>query len=339
VGFRAALHFDDGMQREIDVPQGQTLLDAALAAGLNLAHQCRSGSCASCICTLVSGEAGNVPGRASALLRSEIDAGMRLACSLLPQADIAVRFAYGSRLAEGEAAIRCDAVVSGLRQLSSDVWELSIQPEKRLDAVPGQYLRIQVPGTGSWRSYSISSEPDSPERLSLVVKIHPQGSMGRYLLERAGLGDACCVEGPFGAFTLGSWQGPHVFIAGGTGLGPILPMIDQLRERPGRTPDTILAFACSREEGLFHLDELSLRQDWMARLDVRVGVSRPSPAWHGPVGNPLALLEDAAFKPDSIVYVCGAPGLIEATRERCSSLGIPPERIRAEQYLPAPDTA
>jgi ferredoxin-NADP reductase len=36
--------------------------------------------------------------------------------------------------------------------------------------------------------------------------------------------------------------------------------------------------------------------------------------------------------------VCGAPGLIEATRERCVSLGISPDRVRAEQYLPAPDT-
>jgi ferredoxin-NADP reductase len=69
-----------------------------------------------------------------------------------------------------------------------------------------------------------------------------------------------------------------------------------------------------------------------------VGVSRPSPAWQGLVGNPLSLLEDAAFTPDSIVYVCGAPGLIEATRERCVSLGISPDRVRAEQYLPAPDT-
>jgi len=338
VGFRAALHFEDGVQHEVDVAPGQTLLDAALAAGLNLAHQCRSGSCAACICTLMAGEADNVPGRASALLRSEIEAGMRLACSLLPQADVSVRFAYGSRLAEGEAALSCDAVMAGLRQLSSDVWEVSIQPEEHLGALPGQYLRLQVPGTQTWRSYSIASGPDSPDRLSLVVKIHPQGVMGRYLLERAREGDACRVEGPFGAFTLGNCKGPHVFIAGGTGLGPILPMIDQLRERPGRTPHTVVAFACSREESLFHLDELSLRQDWMARLDVRVGVSRPSPAWQGLAGNPLSLLEDAAFTPDCIVYVCGAPGLIEATRERCQSLGIPPDRIRAEQYLPAPDT-
>ena len=337
MGLRALLHFEDGVQRELDVAPGQTLLDAALAQGIRLAHQCRSGSCASCICTVVSGSASTISGRASALLASEFASGMRLACSLLPESDLAVRFEYGSTIAEGAPALQCEATVSGVKQLSADVWELSVDPAAALQALPGQYLRLRVPGTDTWRSYSISSGPESQERLSMVVKIHPQGVMGSYLPERAREGDGCSVEGPYGAFTLGNWKGPHVFIAGSTGLGPILPLIDQLRTRSGRTPDALLAFACSREESLFHLDEIALRQDWMARLRVRIGVSRPGPSWTGLTGNPLALLEDAAFTPDSIVYVCGAPGLVDATRERCTALGIPPERIRAEQYLAATD--
>lgn len=337
MSFTAVLHFDDGVQRELDLVPGQTLLDAALAQGLNLAHQCRSGSCASCICTVVSGRTSAVTGRASALLASEFASGMRLACSLLPESDLSVRFDYASTIADGASAIHCEATVSGVRQLSADVWELSVDPASALEALPGQYLRLRVPGTQIRRSYSISSGPESPERLSMVVKIHPRGVMGSYLRERARAGDACSVEGPYGAFTLGNWKGPHVFIAGGTGIGPILPMLDQLRTRSGRTPDAQLAFACSREESLFHLDEIALRQDWMARLRVRIGVSRPTPSWKGLTGNPLALLEDGAFTSDSIVYVCGAPGLIDAARERCTALGIPPERIRAEQYIPASD--
>lgn len=325
-----SLRFDDGKILSVPITAGDVVLDAALAGGVNLVHQCRSGSCATCICTIVSGDFETVTGRASALLKSEIAAGMRLSCSLIAMGDALIELPYPSSLVDGETPSVGGAEIRDCKQVSSTVWQLALLPRERLSFRPGQYLRVKVPGTEAWRSYSIASDPKERE-VRLVIKEREHGLMSK-ALPRLKAGDTLDMQGPFGAFLLGKVTGPQIFIAGGTGLGPMIPMIDELRLRPGRAQPTILSFACSHESELFLLEELELRQYWMQLLDLRVGVSRPSPEWTGLRGNPLALVSDDELRAAAAIYVCGAPGLVEATRERCAALGIEPGHIRAEQF-------
>jgi NAD(P)H-flavin reductase len=63
-------------------------------------------------------------------------------------------------------------------------------------------------------------------------------------------------------------------IAGGTGLAPMLAMIDAIRARPGRKPKVLLSFGCQTPEGLFALDQLDLRRDWFPQLETRICVDR-----------------------------------------------------------------
>ena len=311
---------------------GDVVLDAALAAGINLAHQCRSGSCATCVGKVVSGETETVAGRAPALLSSEIAAGMRLCCSLIACGDVTVELPYASTFTLADQASSTAGEVLECLPLSASVWKLVLKPDPSFDFQPGQYLRLQVPGTDAWRSYSIASSRDATGRIELVIKKHPGGAMGEYLT-RARPGDAIDVEGPFGAFLLSQAKGPTVFIAGGTGLGPILPMLDQLRLRGGRAHPVTLAFSCSQAEDLFLLDELELREYWMPLLDLRVGVSRSTAEWEGLRGNPLALVDDESLLAAAAIHVCGSPGLVEATRQRCARLAIDPAKIRSEQFI------
>lgn len=71
----------------VPVRAGQSLLEAAQAAGLDLPRSCRNGTCRACRCQMVSGSVRyriEWPG----LSPDEHDAGEVLPCVALPQGDV-----------------------------------------------------------------------------------------------------------------------------------------------------------------------------------------------------------------------------------------------------------
>jgi benzoate/toluate 1,2-dioxygenase reductase subunit len=114
----------------------------------------------------------------------------------------------------------------------------------------------------------------------------------------------------------------------------MLSMIDALRAAPGRTPQIILSFGCQTPDALFALDALDLRRHWMPSLDTRMSVDRGEPPEGVAQGNPVAALTAAdGLTPDSVAYLCGPPGMIEAARHHLEQLGLSPENIFAEQFV------
>ena len=64
-------------------------------------------------------------------------------------------------------------------------------------------------------------------RIELLIRILPGGMMSDWLVNRASVDDVVDVSGPYGQFFLKEKvRAPHVMIAGGTGLAPMMAMID-----------------------------------------------------------------------------------------------------------------
>ena len=88
----------DGEVREIDCQPGELLLSAMQREGMEPPHSCLVGSCASCMCTLVSGEVDLLHN--DALDEQELSEGWTLACQAVATSD-KVHFAF-SRLIQQE---------------------------------------------------------------------------------------------------------------------------------------------------------------------------------------------------------------------------------------------
>ena len=73
--------------RSVPVPEGRTLLEAALAEGLKLRSLCRNGTCRECIARVTEGRVSyriEWPG----LSRDEKDDGFTLPCVALAESDL-----------------------------------------------------------------------------------------------------------------------------------------------------------------------------------------------------------------------------------------------------------
>lgn len=334
----AELRFTDGHVESVEVPDGTSVLDAARGAELPLASQCRSGSCGTCEASLVEGDTEGVPGRLTAILDTEYQRGARLLCStLLSSGTATFDLPYPSDVVFGEQPKIYQTQVSELTRLSDTVLGLDLEVvEGAINLKPGQYVRVRVPETDEWRSYSAAKVSDG-KTVPLHVRILPDGLLSAHLARESAVGDFLDIEGPFGSFV---WQGtktPHLFIAGGTGLAPIMSMIDAVRENGQRSTQVTLCYAAQTERDLYHEEEVELRTLWMPRMKAKVAVTNPSSpeVWSGIVGTPVSLIEQEDITENTTAYVCGPPGMITAAVSRLIELGLPSEQIYMERFSPS----
>jgi len=332
----------DGAPVTVAVPAEVTILDAALAAGLSLPHQCRSGSCGSCRATLVSGTTADVADRVQSLPPAAHRAGVRLLCSTVPRGgpcEIRVEL----RPAAAPSAGTISARVATVEEVAADVRRLTLELDHPLRFEAGQYVLLTVPGAAGIdatgvgeRAYSIVSPPTDDRRLVFLVDLVPGGAMGAWLTGRAAPGDRLTVRGPFGGFALHPGRHPALFVAGGTGIAPVLSLLDEHRRRFAATRTAVVCFACRSRSRLVAADELDLRRTWMPRLTVRIGLSRPDPtdAWDGPVADPVALIRPDDVASDVRAYVAGPPAMVAAAFDRLVDLGLPPGSIATEGFSP-----
>lgn len=333
---QVTLRFADGVTHQVVVENARTVLDAALEGGAPLMHQCHSGSCSSCIATLSSGEAQTRPGCSASLLSSEYAAGQRLLCVTQVASDCTFDLPYTS-IAGLNGPVSAHAFVNSVERVASNVIKLALELADGdwLDFRPGQYVQVEVPGTGEIRSYSPSSIAAKLPRLELIVRLLPGGAMSNWLEHHAQPDDVVKLKGPYGAFFLREEhrRAKHIFVAGGTGLAPILSMIDGIQQWGGRKPPMLLSFGCATPEALFCLDELELRQQWLPTLETRVCVDRgATAALHA--GSPVsALRESDVTSPETVAYLCGPQAMIDAATRRLIELGVPQDRIFSEQFV------
>ena len=335
---RVGLRFADGVEKEISVGAGEFILDAALRQNVPLVHQCRSGSCSTCVAQVVAGEIEMTRDRSTSLLALEAAEGKRLLCSSYAYADSIARLHYPASLIYERERRVLGVRVHAIEWPTAGVARLTLELDETagFDFHCGQYVRVKVPGTGEWRSYSMATAPRELPKMDFLVRILAGGLMSEYL-RHGRAGDRLEIEGPMGAFILHPSRAPHIFVAGGTGIAPIIAMLDGIHRQSGPRPPMLLSFGCASASRFFYRDEIELRQWWMPELRVILSADRiDQPAPGLLEATPVAALGDERIDdPDAVAYLCGPPPMIEAARRRLLELGLASDHIYAEQFVPS----
>ena len=156
--------------RVLRVGAGTPILEAALAAGLNLPHSCKTGHCASCRARLLKGEVRYAGPRPLGVSAEEERQGYVLLCQARPRSDVTVEARFIASVAEVEIkTLPCR--IARLLPLAPDVMQLWLRlpSVERLPFHAGQYLDVLLEG-GRRRSFSIASPPHDSALLELHVR-------------------------------------------------------------------------------------------------------------------------------------------------------------------------
>jgi methane monooxygenase component C len=143
------------------------------------------------------------------------------------------------------------------------------------------------------------------------------------------------VEGPFGRFTLVGAPRDPVFVAGGTGLAPILAMLNALAARAPHSRPRLI-FGVTRDDDLFAGPALARLQERLPGLRVWTTVSAPAAGWDGERGTAIDLLgrdlgaSGALGRP---YYLCGPAAMVRAGRDLLQRAGVLPDEIHDEEFI------
>jgi len=313
---------------------GITLLDAALAQGLVLEHGCRTGRCGSCKARVVQGTTAALR-EPLALSDTEIAEGWTLTCCSealtdvqLDVEDLGVLAGYPSRVTPS----RIDEV----ERVADDVLRivLRLPPASPFRFLAGQHIDITSPG-GARRSYSIASAAGAPGRVELHVRRVDGGRFSDYWFGAARANDLLRFDGPRGSFFLRPVAGLDVvFLATGTGIAPILSMLDQLAATPAAPRSVALYWGGRRVED-HYLDPANA----LPGLRYVPVVSRGGDRWQGARGHVQdVLLADveggrAPALEGAVVYACGSELMIHDARRALAEAGLPPRRFHFDAFV------
>lgn len=316
--------------KSITVEPRETLLQAALRQGIDFPFSCRVGGCATCKCRLLDGQVKELTRSDYILSDDELDQGYILACQSVPRSDIKVAVALG----EGQAARPVSGRVLAREQLTHDIVELRIQLDDSLRYKPGQFAELSLqslPGLARSYSFATSVRPDS--QVSFFVRQVPGGMFSTHVHKQVAVGERVTVNGPRGDFWLRPGLAPLLLIAGGSGLAPILSLLEDARERGVSRPVTLL-FGARSQRDLYALDSIrALAADWPAAFDfVPVLSDEPEDSdWAGERGFVTTLL-NAGLTADCHAYLCGPPPMIDAATVLLQEQGVAREHIHADRF-------
>jgi len=309
----------------------ESVLAAALGANLNLAHDCKSGTCGTCRVRLVEGAISyrEVP---MGLLPEEAEAGYALACQARCVTDLVIEAEVQPALAA--APVRRRAVVRGITRFSPDVTHLTLEvPDvDGFGYLPGQHVSILLED-GRPRSFSMASAPNG-NRFDLHIRRIPGGLFTDTRLPGLAEGAALDVELPLGSFFLRKEDfRPLLMVATGTGLAPIKSILESLMDDPD-CPPSLLYWGAREPGGLYLHDDIAR---WGARLPefaYRPVLSRPGAGWEGRQGYVQdAVIADIDDLSDYSIYLCGSPTMVASAKAAFVANGASLNHIYADSFL------
>lgn len=224
------------------------------------------------------------------------------------------------------------ATIIRRQDCTDDLFLIWLKPSVGFDFTPGQYITVGAGGIE--RPYSIVSAPHEPDIELFIEYVLPEnGGKLTPLLYAQHIGDVLTIRPkPKGRFTRRAGVTNHMMVATVTGIAPYVSMIRQfIHERQNR-PDAldrsrffVMQGASHRDEFVYDKELMELSARYPDLIQFVRSISRPwadrNAGWTGPVGRINLLVEEYLDrwylpKADTLIYLCGNPGMIDDARAR-----------------------
>jgi Na+-transporting NADH:ubiquinone oxidoreductase subunit F len=325
--------------RELSVEKGQTLLTSLWRHNVLVPSVCGGrGMCGVCKVRIVKGAEAiaMTPAEQKRLTDDERNRQVRLACQIRIDNDLAIEVP-ADFLAVRRWQTRCEAIEELTYDTRRFRFEL-IEPA-RMNFIAGHYVQLVSPSYAegvepTTRAFSIASNPADSRHIELIIRRAPNGICTTWLFDYLKPGDTVEMTGPYGEFHLSDSDTPMIFIAGGSGMAPFVSILHRMKNA-GSTRKTEYFFGANRMQDLYLTSTMQEFEKALPNFRFVPVLACPTPQdnWQGETG----LVTEAVKRRFTDLrghegYLCGSPGMIDASIKVLLDLGIPQDKIYYDKF-------
>lgn len=322
-----------------------TVLRAALRAGVAFPYECNVGACGNCKFQLVEGELDQNWPEAPGWTDKDRARGRFLGCQSVPRADCTIKVRTAAQYAPVHTPRRVWATLDASRPITHDLREFRFSLDAPLPFEPGQYALLALPGVPGVRAYSMSNVADpDPRSLHFQVRRVPGGKGSAVLFDALQPGARIEIDGPYGhAWLRRDAKRDIVCLAGGSGLAPMISIARGMAADPG-LQELRLHFLYGGRTGrdLCGRDMLETLPGFGERIRYHAAVSSPEASDAACEGGAAAdhvgfvheladtLLGDSLR--DMEIYFAGPPAMGAAVQQMLLARQVPFDRVHFDQF-------
>ena len=320
--------------------EGDTLLRAALRAGVGLSYECNSGGCGGCKFELLEGEVETLWADAPGLSDKDRRRGRHLACQCRARGPLSIKAATAREYVPKVAPQRQKARLVGTSDITHDLREFRFRSTGGASFLPGQFAMLDLAGLDASRAYSLSNTANDDGEWHFQVRRVPHGKGTHVLFDKLACGDEIGLDGPYGVAWLRT-ESPRdiVCVAGGSGLAPMVSIARGAAEA-GMLKDRKLYFfyGARTPRDVCGQDMLAQLEGFGDRIVYLPVVSLPGDdgEWQGETGFVHDLVARAL--PGSLAgfefYFAGPPPMTQALQEMLMvGHRVPFEQIHFDRFF------
>lgn len=328
-----------GTQSSFDCADDDTILRAALRAGLGFPYECNVGSCGNCKFELVEGEVQTAWESAPGWTDKDRQRKRHLGCQSRPRGDCSIKLRLDDRYRPQHAPRRTMAVLDRTRPITHDISEFRFTLDEPIAFEPGQYALVRLPGVDGLRAYSMSNTAGDTRVWEFQVRRLPAGIGSGVLFDVVKPGQRIEIDGPYGMAWLRRDAPRDILcLAGGSGLAPMISIARGAMAEP-QLQDRHLHFVYGGRTSadVCGADMLDVLPGWGTRLHYHAAVSTPpadAAAWTGSVG----FVHDVAHRlfaeklQQMEIYFAGPPAMAAAVQGMLVAAKVPQQQVHFDQF-------
>lgn len=318
-----------------------TVLRAALRAGLGFPYECNIGSCGNCRFELVDGSVVHERVDSPAFTERDKQRNRYLGCQALPQGDCQIKVRLMDHYKSHHKPQRTAGTVTEIFDITHDIREFRFTIDAPTRFLPGQYALLYVPNVTGARAYSMCNVTDDGAEWHFQIKKVPDGKATTQLFDAIKVGSQIRFDGPFGMAYLRE-EAPRdiLCLAGGSGLSPMVSIARGFARSPALKDRNLhFVYGGRRVVDVCGEDALKVLPGWGERIHYYPVISMPdkdpdAANWTGRTGLITDVVKDIFGEKmaEMEIYFAGPPAMARAIMQIMQQLKVPPAQIHFDEF-------